>query len=393
MAKVIDLKGQVFGRLTVLSEEGKASNGNIVWKCQCSCGNTKNIVGGSLRKGDTTSCGCLRDERIKETNTKHGLTKHPLYRVWLGMKDRCYNEKFKQYQDYGGKGVTVCDSWKYSFENFYSDVVEKYRKGLQIDRIDNNGNYEPDNVRWVTPQQNTMNRGGRLNCTSKYKGVYWDEEANKWRAGIQKSGKVYRLGMFTDETEAAKAYNEKAKELFGEYANLNKIGEDMQTYKPEEVSLSFKGLTWKGHTVEDFAEVKIPNITITDMSTYAKDHPDYSDNLVRVDVRKIYDNEGNAYNGSFKVLKGSKTHNQIAALDPFDCTTLTAKTTSLVESIVEEGEMENVETWSAGMIWANIEYDKYPQLNNEQGFVKEEDYNKLLQAYKELKHRMEGLEE
>lgn len=112
----------------------------------------------------------------------------------------------------------------------------------------------------------------------------------------------------------------------------------MQTYKPEDVSLSFGGRTWKGHSIEDLVEVEIPNITITDMSTYAKDHPDYSENLVRVDVRKIYDNEGNSYNASFKVVKGSETHNQIAALDPFDCTTLTAKNVCLVKSIVEKDE-------------------------------------------------------
>jgi hypothetical protein len=219
MSKKIDLIGQVFGRLTVVSEKGKGKSGNIIWECTCCCGNTSLSQGGDLKRGNTKSCGCLR----KETHTTHGLRGHPMYTVWSSMKKRCYAESGKRYQDYGGRGVKVCDRWISSLENFIEDTYEGYEKGLQLDRIDNNGDYEPENIRWVTPQQNVMNRRSFKNSSSIYKGVSWAKKSGKWSANIQKDGKYQHLGLFTNEIEAALAYNEAAEELFGEFANLNQI--------------------------------------------------------------------------------------------------------------------------------------------------------------------------
>lgn len=221
--KKIDLFGKVFNRLTVIEDVGRGKQGHVLWRCECSCGNSVVTCSADLRQGNTQSCGCLMIDQVKEANTTHGLRKHPLYNVWLKMKDRCFNPKANSYENYGGRGITVCDRWKDSLENFIEDVYPKYKEGLQLDRINNDGNYEPDNVRWVTNQQNSMNRGSDKNSSSKYKGVCWNKGTSKWQANIQKDGKLCHLGLFTDERDAAVAYNKAANDLFGEFANLNKI--------------------------------------------------------------------------------------------------------------------------------------------------------------------------
>jgi len=154
---------------------------------------------------------------------KHGLCKHPLYQVYHGMKKRCYYEKHNQYHNYGGRGITVCDRWLESFENFYADVIEGYEKGLQLDRRDNNGNYEPSNCRWVTKQQNDFNRRSRPNSSSKYKGVSWRTDKSVWVAQIYKDGNHEFLGHFYNEIDAATAYNNRAVILFGDNAHINKV--------------------------------------------------------------------------------------------------------------------------------------------------------------------------
>lgn len=225
MKKVFDITGKVFTRLTVLSEEGRDKHGKVMWLCECSCGNKVITQGSALKSGNTKSCGCLHKEKMRDILTTHGLRTHPLYIVWGGMKTRCYNESFHQYADYGGRGIRVCDRWLESFENFYHDVLDGYKSGLQLDRKDNNGDYEPSNIRWVTTGQNGMNRRGSKNSTSFYKGVSWKSSLNKWVAQIQINGKKQHLGYFADELEAAKVYNAFAKNMFGEYANINTIDE------------------------------------------------------------------------------------------------------------------------------------------------------------------------
>jgi len=215
----LNLIGKIFERLTVVAEAGSNKHRNLLWKCECSCGETVIVLGSNLKRGHTQSCGCLQRER----STSHGLRSHSLYTVWVDMKRRCFNTRCKHYSNYGGRGITIYDGWITSFENFYNDVLESYEEGLHLDRIDNDGNYEPNNVRWVTQQQNNCNKGSNKGVSSKYKGVSWDKGRKKWMAKITKDKKSYYLGYFTDEVNAAKTYNEAAKELFGEYAYLNKF--------------------------------------------------------------------------------------------------------------------------------------------------------------------------
>lgn len=156
-----DLTGQRFGRLVALSyEAGK-------WTCQCDCGNITQAIGGNLRSGNTTSCGCFRaeilDGRLRRT---HGMSYTPAFAVWKGMIQRCSDPNTVGWEHYGGRGITVCDSWKV-FENFYRDMKEP-PPGKSIDRIDNDAGYSPENCRWATRKE--QNRNTRRNLQVEYSG-------------------------------------------------------------------------------------------------------------------------------------------------------------------------------------------------------------------------------
>ena len=162
-----DLTGKTFGRLTVLRSEGKGKNGKYLWLCRCSCGNTKVTDTGQLNSGCTQSCGCLKHDLLVEKNLSHGLANTPIYNVWATMKQRCLNSSEKRFKDYGGRGIKVCERWL-KFENFIQDMGERPEK-LELDRINNDGNYEPDNCRWVTRSENLKNRRShKLNKAPSY---------------------------------------------------------------------------------------------------------------------------------------------------------------------------------------------------------------------------------
>lgn len=160
-----ELTGQKFGRLTVVKRSPEVpKSGHIQWECLCDCGKEILALGTNLVKKNTMSCGCLR----REIHTTHGLSSAPEYCVWEGIIQRCTNPNYTQYRDYGGRGITVCDRWKNSFENFYNDVGPRPEKGYTIDREDNNKGYEPGNCRWVTRREQMNNR--RNNVYYEFKG-------------------------------------------------------------------------------------------------------------------------------------------------------------------------------------------------------------------------------
>lgn len=159
MSKINDLTGKKFGRLTVIKYYGSNKHGRALWLCQCDCGNTKIVLGNSLNSKLTLSCGCYNKEIIKKCNSKHNMAYSKLYKVWQGMKTRCYNKNFMYYCNYGGRGITICDEWKSNFSNFYEwSINNGYEEGLTIDRINNDGNYEPSNCRWVTRAEQNRNK-------------------------------------------------------------------------------------------------------------------------------------------------------------------------------------------------------------------------------------------
>lgn len=154
MSKKLNLTGQRFGRLIVIKESGKNKWGYYKWKCKCDCGNIVFVIGSCLKSGGTKSCGCYQ----KEKATKHGLRNHPLFMVWQDMKRRCYNKKYKSYSDYGGRGIKVCDEWLNNFKTFYDFCITNgWKKGLCIDRENNNGDYNPNNCRFVRHKENNQN--------------------------------------------------------------------------------------------------------------------------------------------------------------------------------------------------------------------------------------------
>ena len=161
MRKSIDMVGKHYGRLTVIKEVGRR-RGAALFLCHCECGSNKEITGGDLRTGRVNSCGCLKKELVTESNTTHGLRKHRLYSIHAGMLTRCYNNKTPQYNYYGKKGIKVCDQWKNKqsgFINFYNWSIENgYKDRLTIDRINVNGNYEPNNCRWVDEKVQANNK-------------------------------------------------------------------------------------------------------------------------------------------------------------------------------------------------------------------------------------------
>lgn len=154
-----DLTGQRFGRLVVISKEGQGVGGVYLWKCRCDCGNEKTVSSRSLKNGHTRSCGCLNREIAAQRNRTHGETDSRLYNIWHDMKARCGRSKDACFYRYGGRGISICEEWRNSFESFYEWAIHNgYSDELTIDRIDNNGNYEPGNCRWVDIKTQSNNK-------------------------------------------------------------------------------------------------------------------------------------------------------------------------------------------------------------------------------------------
>jgi len=218
MGKIQNFENMRFGKLTVIKRDISRNKGTY-WFCQCDCGSpVKSIRGDSLKSGRIVSCGCYNIESFIKRHTTHGKSKHPLHSVWMDMKDRCNVDSHKSYHNYGGRGIEVCLEWTNSFESFYEWAISNgYNKGLEIDRINNDGNYEPNNCRFVTRQENTaVGRRRKSNRnTSGYNGVKYKPINGKWTAFITVNRKYIHIGTYENKEDALQARILEEIKIFG----------------------------------------------------------------------------------------------------------------------------------------------------------------------------------
>lgn len=188
--KSADRVGKTYGRLTVLGISRRGSSREAIFRCICSCGNFTEVRSSSITTGSTVSCGCYRVDRVREVSTKTGMSHTPEYSAWYRMLRRCTNKQDAKFVDYGGRGITVCESWL-KFEQFYADMGPRPSPKHSIDRIDNNGNYCKENCKWATLKEQQNNR--RSNKLLTHAGVTMT--LAQWSAvtGLSYKAIVYRV--------------------------------------------------------------------------------------------------------------------------------------------------------------------------------------------------------
>jgi len=198
-----DLKGKIFNRLKVVEYSHMSVNNGAMWLCICECGSESIVGTSSLTLGHTKSCGCLHRESIKAL-AKHGMTDTPIYRCWASIKQRCNNPNTVNWEIYGGRGISYDKNWE-SFDGFYTDMGETFEEGLEIDRINVNGDYCKENCRWVTHNENNYNKNKQSNNISGKTGVSYIERLSKYRAYITVDRKQINLGIYSNIEDAIEA--------------------------------------------------------------------------------------------------------------------------------------------------------------------------------------------
>lgn len=182
-----DLTGQVFGNWTALKIDYTTGH-RTYWKARCQCGVVRSLRADSLTGGGTGRCNGCQGEALRRKVTSHGMTGSPEYVSWTAAKRRCESVNSSDYQQYGGRGIKLCDRW-HSFEAFYEDMGDKPTRRHSLDRIDVNGDYEPGNCRWATPKQQNRNRRNTIRLTANGKTqslTAWAEELGWARVTLQK---------------------------------------------------------------------------------------------------------------------------------------------------------------------------------------------------------------
>lgn len=207
-----DITGLKFGRLTVTAFVGRDKHRNLVWVCACDCGKECEVVGNALRSGHTRSCGCLRREvtAASKRALKHGLSSHPLYKTWVNIMNRCYNESTPDYAHYGARGITVCERW-HDPATFIAEVSPRPTPAHTVDRIDVDGNYEPSNFRWATRQEQARN----LRAHKRPNVGISRHRDGRFVASIPVDGKRKHLGLFNAIEDAREVRARAEKQFWG----------------------------------------------------------------------------------------------------------------------------------------------------------------------------------
>ena len=197
MPKIKDHAGKTFGRLTPKQFVGMGhKNQGALWLCDCSCGREKVVMARSFVSGRTKSCGCLNVETgvVVGSKKKHGMCGTKIYYIWSAMRDRCNNPNNKRYSRYGGRGITVCSRWL-NFKNFYADMGERPTEHHSIDRIDNEGIYEPRNCKWSTAKEQRNNQQLSSKNRSGIRGVCLRKDGG-WQVKFGGQYKGYSKSFF-----------------------------------------------------------------------------------------------------------------------------------------------------------------------------------------------------
>lgn len=191
-----DLSGEKYGRLLVIERHGSNKHQKANWLCECDCGNQKIVNTGALHSGQTRSCGCLHKEELGDLRRTHGMSNSRLYKIWAGIKKRCYCSKSHNYQWYGGKGIGVCDDWRENFAVFRDwAICNGYNDKLTIERNNLEGDYCPNNCRWITMFEQHSNTSYNLYLTikgetktlsqwSRYSGVHIETIRSRRKRGV-----------------------------------------------------------------------------------------------------------------------------------------------------------------------------------------------------------------
>lgn len=190
-----DLTGQTFGNLYVVKRIENTATNKAQWQCECLCGNIIPVITSHLKSGHTKSCGCLKRDLCIERHLTHGMSDTPEYNIWLRIIQRCTNPNNQDFKDYGGRGITICDKWRYDFMAFFNHTGKRPSIKHSIDRINNNSGYKPNNVQWSLPQKQANNKRNNHNiiihyCTmtmsqwAKFVGMdnatLWNRIKNNW---------------------------------------------------------------------------------------------------------------------------------------------------------------------------------------------------------------------
>lgn len=208
--RALDLTNRRFGRLVALGPIGRNANGDIRWHCRCDCGNATFVAATHLIHNHTTSCGCYQAEVTTKRSTSHGMSHTKEYEAWCSMNKRCYSPNNKEYQNYGGRGIAVCDEWRYDFVAFYDHIGPMPFPKATIDRINNELSYFPGNVKWSTQKEQARNRRNNTLLTHNGKTQSmsaWVEETGISRGAIQTR---IKMGWPIDKVLTEPADNESA---------------------------------------------------------------------------------------------------------------------------------------------------------------------------------------